>query len=382
MRLIVLERNQWRAAAIEINNEFTDIWAETVTNRKPSQGDIILGKVSSVLDGKNAAFISLGSGKPGLLNGEELVLAQGKKTAGEPLPAVSDCVQEGQSILVQVKHPGVDRKGPIVTELIKLTLDHLVYMPYGGYSAVSKQLTTNREELLQFADKHCIEQEGVIFRTSAGYIKEEALLAELQSHRKEWLRILEQSSTQRAPSMVKKNSGLGEEVSKLYPLHRVSSLAANSSEAVSSFFPLLSKNATLMELNEKKKKLDKLEDTILNMKKTIKMGKANLHIEETHALTAIDVDTGGVKLGTKNETHFEVNRLAVDEIAKQLRLRNISGMIVVDFLRVEKEEQQNLHALMKSKEETDKRLKVGGFTKLGLFEMQRKKSGLPLSHFV
>ncbi|MFP3339122.1 ribonuclease E/G, partial [Micrococcus sp. SIMBA_131] len=104
--------------------------------------------------------------------------------------------------------------------------------------------------------------------------------------------------------------------------------------------------------------------------KTVKTGKAALHIEETNAVTAIDVDSGGVRKMTKNQTHFEVNLMAIDEIAKQLRLRNIGGMIIVDFLRVDEKERQTLFAQMKKKENTDKRLKVAGFTKLGLFEMQ------------
>ena len=382
MEFIFLKKREWQAAAIVIDQEITDIWAEEISQKKPGQGDLILGKVSSILDDKNAAFISLGSGKPGLLNGDELVCAQQKKTAGERMPAVSDCIGEGQTILVQVKHPGVDRKGPIVTELVALTGDSLVYMPYAGYSAVSKQLPTKREELLQIAQQHCIEQEGIIFRTSAGKLSETALLDEFYNHREEWNRLVASSASVRAPGIIKKAGGLAERIGNLYPLHRATELATNDDEAVKTFLPLLSKEATVMSQDKKENALYLLESTIQGMEETVKIGKAALHIEETKAVTAIDVDSGGVRRMTKNQTHFEVNVMAIDEIAKQLRLRNIGGMIIVDFLRVDEKDRQTLFAQMKQKEKTDKRLKVGGFTRLGLFEIQRKKAGLPLSKLI
>jgi ribonuclease G len=382
MEFIVLKKNEWQAAAIVSDQEITDIWAEAINQKKPDEGDLILGKVSSILDDKNAAFISLGSGKPGLLNGDELVNAQQKKTAGERMPAVSDCIEEGQSILVQVKHPGIDRKGPIVSELVALTGHSLVYMPYAGYSAVSKQLPTKREEFLQIAHQHCLEQEGLIFRTSAGKLSEAELLDEFYNHREEWNRLVAYSASVRAPCLIKKTGGLAERISKLYPLHRATKLATNDDETVKTFLPLLSKEAKVMSQDEKKNALQLLERTIEGMEKTVKIGKAALHIEETNAVTAIDVDSGGVRKITKNQTHFEVNLMAIDEIAKQLRLRNIGGMIIVDFLRVDEKERQTLFAQMKKKENTDKRLKVAGFTKLGLFEMQRKKAGLPLSKLI
>ncbi|MGB7999411.1 MAG: ribonuclease E/G, partial [Anaerobacillus sp.] len=79
---------------------------------------------------------------------------------------------------------------------------------------------------------------------------------------------------------------------------------------------------------------------------------------------------------------YGVNIMAIEEIAKQLRLRNIGGIIVVDFLRVDEEDQNKMMTLLKNKEKTDPRLQVGGFTKLGLVELQRKKAGLPLSKVI
>ncbi|MDP4550448.1 ribonuclease E/G [Alkalihalobacillus macyae] len=379
MQLIVLEKKEWRAAAIEIDNIITDIWVDRVDRNKLEPGDVILGKVSDVLDEKSAAFISLGKGKPGLLNGSELALAQYQKTAGGVQPAVSDCLEEGQAILVQVKHQGVDRKGPIITELVTFTGETLVYMPYAGYSAVSKQLSLRREELLAFAEKNCIEQEGLIFRTSAGYVEEEKLYSELLDHREEWQRLLEKASTKRAPLMIKKAKGLSEQISKLFPLQRVTSIVSNSTSAMEGFLPFLNRN---VDVTVGPDEVSKVEETIASMEKTIKIGKANVHIEETNALTAIDVDTAGAKYGTKNQTHYEVNVLAIEEITRQLRLRNIGGLIVVDFLRVDKQDQRKLLTLLRNKEKEDPRLKVGGFTNLGLFEMQRKKAGLPLSSLI
>ena len=382
MQLIVLEQKEWRTAAIEIDNEITDIWGEPLRGVKPVQGDVILGRVSAVLDGKSAAFVSLGSGKPGLLNDDELVLAQLRKTAGGAKPAVSECVEEGQAILVQVKHQGVNRKGPIVTELVHLTGQRLVYMPYAGYSAVSKQLSSRRDELLAFAQHHCVEQEGLIFRTGAGYARETQLQEELENHREEWHQIQAKGAQRRAPTILKKAGGLSEQIGSLFPLLRVTRFVTNSSSAAEEFLPSLSTDVDVSIVPQQHKVISKLEETLENLTKTVKIGKANLHIQETHALTAIDVDTGGANFGSKSDTHFEVNVMAIEELAKQLRLRNIGGIIVVDFLRVPEEDQKRMMTLLKEKEKTDPRLQVGGFTKLGLFELQRKKAGLPLSELI
>ncbi|MGB7999588.1 MAG: ribonuclease E/G, partial [Anaerobacillus sp.] len=307
MQLIVLELKEWRAAAIEIDNEITDIWAEPLKGVKPAQGDIILGRVSSVLDGKSAAFISLGSGKPGLLNSDELVLAQHRKTAGGAKPAVSECLEEEQAILIQVKHPGSNRKGPIITELVHLTGQMLVYMPYANYSAVSKQLSSRREQLLAFAQRNCVEGEGLIFRTGAGYASETQLQEELEKHREEWYQIQVMAADRRAPSLLKKAGGLSEQIGSLYPLQRVKHLVTNSSSAAKEFLGLLSTDVDVSIVQQRHKLISKLEETIANLKQTVKIGKANLHIEETNALTAIDVDTGGANFGSKNETHYGVN---------------------------------------------------------------------------
>ncbi|WP_347549423.1 ribonuclease E/G [Pseudalkalibacillus hwajinpoensis] len=380
MQLIVLEEKKWWAAAIEIENRITDIWAEQIDMGKPGHGDLILGKVSAVLDGKNAAFVSLGRGKPGLLNGDELVVSQRQKTVGKSKPAVSDCLEEGQPVLVQVKYPGADRKGPILTELITFTGEKLVYMPYAGYSGVSKQLTAKRERLLSFAEQRCIEQEGLIFRTSSGQANDVQLNRELETHRAEFNRLLEMSTGMLPPALLKKGKGLSEQVSNLFPLHHVTGFISNSPDALTAFMPYLPKQVEVSLPPHHQKKTGKLKETLASLQQqTVKIAKANLHIEETKAVTAIDVDSGGADFGSKRETHYAVNIAAIDEIARQIRLRNIGGMIVIDFLRVEREDQAILFELMKSKETNDPRLQVVGFTKLGLFELQRKKAGLPLS---
>lgn len=379
MDLIVLEKKGWRIAAIQRKGVFIDLWVEQLTPTKPVKGDIYLGVVNKVLDGKNAAFVSIGRGKPGLLNGGDTIIAQKSKTVGEEAPTVSACLKEGEAIIVQVKHEGYDRKGPIVTELIQMTGETLVYMPFAGYSAVSKSLSHQRDEYLSFADENCKGYEGVIFRSQARKVTKDEIAFELDDFRREWKSIVENASIAKAPATLHKASGFYEKLNSVFPINKLSRLITNSTEVENELNgkPFDSEKILVTSNHRAFKELEK--KVIELNSSTVKVGKATIHIETTRAFTAIDIDTGGADFGSKEQTHKEVNEKAVIKILEQLRLRNISGKIVIDFLPLSTGYQDELTHYIKSKAAEDVRLSVGEFTQFGLFELQRKKQGLPLS---
>ncbi|WP_270179444.1 ribonuclease E/G [Alkalihalobacillus sp. CinArs1] len=373
MQLLVLEKDDSRVVAIQKEGDIIDLWIEKRNRFKPSQGDIILGVVNNVVKGKNAAFVSLGGGKPGLLNGSETIKAQRNKTVGETPPAVSDFLEVGQALLVQVKHEGYDRKGPLVTELIHLASDTLVYMPYAGYSAVAKSIK-DRDELLSIATDHCVGEEGVIFRTKAKELSADQLVEELTYKRNEWKTILEKASSRNPPARIVKSN---DRLEKLYPLDRIDQVVTNSSNAADEF-KQLGFNPSLIEVDESHTNIRLLKEKVAELSRsTVKVGKAFVHIESTCALTAIDIDSGGAAFQSIEETHKSVNEAAILKILEQIRLRNISGTILIDPLPMVESDKNELLQLLKEAAKTDSRMVVGGFTKFGLIELQRKKDGLP-----
>ncbi|MCA0986208.1 ribonuclease E/G [Guptibacillus algicola] len=377
MQLIVLEKKGVRVFAIQKEGTFTNLWVEERHRKKPLQGDIILGVVNKVVHGKNAAFISLGSGKPGLLNGEDTIVAQKKKTVGETPPAVSDVIEEGQAILVQVMHEGYDRKGPIVTELVQLPSETLVYMPYAGYSAVAKAIS-KREEFLTIAEEHCIGDEGIIFRSSAREVSKDQLVEDLTNQRKVWTSILENVKDVRPPATVVTANDTYDKVDNYFPIARMDKVITNSSGVAKELeqrwidLKLIQVEANHRSLQQLDEKLDELSNP------TVKIGKASIHIETTRALTAIDIDSGGADYGSIEETHKKVNEAAVMKIVEQLNLRNLGGTIMIDVLTMSESEKSKFLQYINEALSGDPRIIVGGYTHFGLVELRRKKQGLPL----
>ncbi|WP_377888318.1 ribonuclease E/G [Alkalihalobacillus sp. R86527] len=377
MQLIVLEKKGVRVLAIQKDRTFTNLWVEDRNRKKPLQGDVILGVVNKVVNGKNAAFISLGSGKPGLLNGADTIKAQKRKTAGETPPAVSELIEEGQAILVQVKHEGYDRKGPLVTELVHLPGETLVYMPYAGYSAVAKAIS-KREEFLTFAKEYCIGNEGLIFRSKAREATNKQLIEELTAHRKVWTSIQDKMKNLRPPATIVTSNDFFEVVNKSFPIDRMEKVITNSS-LVAEELEQRSINPNLIQVEGNHRRLRQLEEKLVELSQpTVKVGKAYIHIESTRALTAIDIDSGGADFGSIEETHKKVNEAAVMKIVEQVNLRNLAGTIMIDFLALSESEKSRLLQYIKETVSEDPRIIVGGFTHFGLIELQRKKQGLPL----
>lgn len=324
-------------------------------------GDFYLGKVRKSHLGEMGWFLDLGCGKRGFLPHD--------KTLSEaPVP--------GDLRLVQIEKEERDGKSAQLTEKVQVVSRGVIYLPSGSYVAVSHQIEEpEREVLRKRAMDWCIAPEGAIIRTFAARMNTEQIAAEFENGRFQWERIKKEAESMDHPGVIFRPFSFIESI--LNENHNPSGCTIYSNINLGEAFLsggveiVYQYQADLFALHE------------LNGAYTSAMqpdvllpGGAALVIDYAEALTAIDVNSGSAPTGTNwNETALEINLHAAREIARQLRLREIGGMIVIDFLRLSDPlyEQEVLNALMDAVSDDPATIKLFGYTKMGLVELTRKR---------
>ncbi len=372
-----------KAGQIEIGREET----------RSLVGGIFLGIVTKVLPGMNAAFIDIGTDKNAYLHRDSLAeyVQSGLPNEERERKSISAFVRQGERLLVQVEKDPVGTKGAKVTGIIEVPGTHLVYMPAGNYLAVSKKISDSgrREELRVLGREARLEGEGLIFRTSAGGAVDEEIVSEIDRLRREAEGLLQKAAEMKKPGLVAQADVF---VDKLLPIiERMESgeVAADDSGLLSELkmrfggikkelvFSFYSGKENILAAHGVEAELEKLLKRVVWLE-----NGAYLLIEETETLTAIDVNTG--KFSGKNslqDTVLKTNLLAAEEIARQIRLRDLAGMILVDFIEMKTDEERSrVSAKMDAELRKDnRRTRNAGFTALGIFQLTRKRLGPSLS---
>lgn len=353
-------------------------------------GNIYIGTVEKVLPGMNAVFVKLGEDKNGFLHRDKLPSYVRSKGEGQ-VPSLSSLIHQGERILVQVEKDATGSKGPRLTGLIELTGEHIVYMPHGDYVAVSQKISDprKREDCKQAGLEMKNHEEGLIFRTSAGYVDKTVLQEELEGLRSKYLVLKEQAAKEKKPSLLfEKNLFLEqiyEEVLRLSSGEVIVDDSALKSE-LERFCQNQSLDVTVLFHQGKEGIFSayRVEPEIDRALKRIVWldNGAYLIFDEAEALTVIDVNTG--KFSGKeqlSQTVLATNLLAAEEIVRQIRLRELAGMILIDFIDM-KSEDDRMKVLAKVEtalKKDERRTKVIGFTPLGILQMTRKKTKVSLS---
>lgn len=356
-------------------------------------GNIFMGIVSKVLPGMNAVFIDIGEKKHGWLHREKIpafmLSGQGdQKAEGK---SVSSFVHEGQKMLVQVEKDAAGSKGPRLTGLIEIPGENMIYLPYGSYVAVSKKISepSVRERWRKFGHSITQEEEGLILRTSCEKQKEETVMEELRKLRIQYRDLLKMASAVRKPGVVlERDFFFTELISEIGRMdegevwidderlkRKVDRLYADMSPAFSVHHYTGKEN--IFSAYRLEHEIEKAIKRIVWLQ-----NGSYLIFDEAEALTVIDVNSG--KFSGKSDlgaTVAHVNLLAVEEIARQMRLRDLGGMILVDF--IDMKEEKDRHKVLKKMEQEiskdEKRIKIVGFTPLGILQLTRKKTKLSLA---
>ncbi len=393
---IVISVEPWetRVALLEEGQLVEIHYERPVTQR--TVGSIYKGKVENVLPGMQAAFVNLGLERNAFLYVADVTR---RDEEGEEIPvsprraSIKDLLRPGQEVMVQVTKEAMGTKGARVTTHVTLPGRYLVLMPTVDYVGVSRRIADDRERdrLRKLAETLRPRGMGVIVRTVAEGHEEADLKADLELLTRLWGKIRARYRSGPGPRLLHKDLGLIFRVIRDAFAPDVDRLVIDSRadyerilELLDDISPDLKGRVQLLESRDRSLfDLYGLEAEIergLRRRVWLKSG-GYLVFDHTEALTVIDVNTGKF-VGTTNlaDTILKTNLEAAREIARQVRLRDIGGIIVVDFIDMdgERDRQRVLQALGEELKKDRTRCNVLGLTELGLVEMTRKKASMAL----
>jgi len=378
--LISHDSNETRVALLE-DRELVELYIERP--KRSVVGNVYLGKVSDVLPGMQAAFVDIGLEKNAFLYVDEVVAPEGLE--GLPRRDIQNLLKPGQQVMVQVIKDAMGTKGARVTTEITLPGRFLVLMPFSDFVGVSKKLPDEeRDRLHDIIHNHVPPKMGVIVRTVAQGASQRDLTSDLDFLLRLWKRVNHQSTEALAPEVIYTEMDLALRLVRdvfSEDFKRMTIDDKATFEKVSSFLKKTSPSLVrrVQQYREKTSLFEAfgLQSTIDSaLKRMVSLPSGGyLTIDKTEALTAVDVNTGRF-VGRKNleETILRTNLEAAEETVRQLRLRDIGGIIVVDFIDMEEAGNRTLlqQRLGAAFERDRTKTRVSEVSRLGLVEITRK----------
>ena len=384
-RIVVHGHRDETTVALLEDGKLTEFFVERPNVRK-LVGNIYKGRVVNVLPGMGAAFVDIGIEKNAFLYIDDLLPAH-LEHQPKVKPSIDTLVRAGDELLVQIVREPVGTKGARVTTHYALTGRWLVYMPEAGYIALSKKIDNEeeRKRLRSLGERLCGGKEGVILRTVANGEGFEALSSDMELLRERWRSIEAAAKRVSAPSEVYADVELLPRLIRDIVTEQMDEIVVDQPNLLEEAKRMLRSIAPQLEsrvrMYEGKKSAieafgvkEQLE-AALQPKQWLASG-GYVVIDQTEALTVVDVNTGKYTGSTNlEETVLTTNVEAAEEIARQLRLRDIGGIIVIDFIDMELEENRRriIEALEAAVQRDRTKAHIVGWTKLGLLEMTRKK---------
>lgn len=375
-----------RAAVVEHGRVVELMIERPLQNRIVS--NVYRGRIVNVLPGMQAAFVDIGREKNGFLYRDDLLSFHLSEEEEETKKqrSISDFVRQGEEVIVQVTKEGFGTKGPRLSGVVSFPGQFIVYMPEGGYVGVSRRFSSEseRERWRDIGDQLIEDKEGLIIRTSCEGQAAEVIERELQFLRKCWRELWKKEKNRKAPALIHQDSGLIERIVRDFSYADIEEMVVDSRDEYHLLKVLLEPFPALREklsLYREKENIftafgiEKELERALRRQVWLKNG-AYLMIDQTEALTVVDVNTGKFIGQTDlHDTVRKTNSEAAKEIAKQLRLRDISGIIVIDFIDMKREQdREHVLAVFENALKQDRtKTNVLGITGLGLVEMTRKK---------
>ena len=353
-------------------------------------GNIYLGKVQNVLPSMEAAFVDIGKGRNAVLYSGE-VDWDAAETGNQPRK-IELALKTGDKVLVQVTKDPVGQKGARLTSQISLPGRYLVYVPGGNMNGISRKLPDKERQRLKGILKELLPADaGVIVRTAAEGATEEQLALDVKRLTEQWQAIGKKSEKGKAPSLLHTESDqlikiIRDVFNEDFQSMVVQGEKTNSSivEYLESVAPELKERLSLHKEKEDIFDFFRIGDQIqkaLERKVYLPSG-GSLVIDRTEAMTVVDVNTGKFigSGGNLEETVTKNNLEAAEELVRQLRLRDIGGIIVVDFIdmTLESNREQVQRRLMECLSRDRTKHQVAEVTSLGLVQMTRKKLGVGL----
>ncbi len=394
--LVNVTPSEVRAALLE-NGVLQEVYIERAA-RRGLISNIYKGRVSRVLPGMQAAFIDIGLARTAFLHASDIASPLVDENPDE-VPNIKDLVREGEEVMVQVVKDPLGNKGARLTTYVTLPSRHLVLLPRSTTIGVSARIEDDaeRERLRTMTEELLAEQQldcGAIVRTVAEGTTREALAADLRYTRKLWDVVQERCSKSRVKTLVHEDLSLPLRVMRDMVTTDVERILVDSEDdfrAMQEFADtyLPDTDPTLEWYKRRRPIFDLhgIEDEIskaLDRSIPLKSG-GYVIFDQTEAMTTVDVNTGGY-VGHRNleETIYRTNLEAAVAIARQLRLRNLGGIIIIDFIDMEEADHRDnvLQVLDQSLARDHARHQITPLSPLGLVEMTRKRTRESLQHIL
>ncbi|MDP1655946.1 MAG: ribonuclease G [Hylemonella sp.] len=398
--LINWSPQETRVAVVE-NGAVQELHVER-TYERGLVGNIYLGKVARVLPGMQSAFIDIGLERAAFLHvadvwhppaeGESLSASR----AAQPQIPIEKQVFEGQALMVQVIKDPIGTKGARLSTQISIAGRLLVFLPQDDHVGVSQKIPLEQRDELRARLQALVGEQGggFILRTNGEDASDAELADDIAYLRKTWTRIKDASLRLAPKSLLHLDLNLLQRVLRDLVSESTQSIRVDSGEQFEAlrafgreFMPAAAEKLQHYKGERPIFDLFSIDEEIakaLGRRVDLKSG-GYLIVDQTEALTTVDVNTGGF-VGARNfdDTIFKTNLEAAQAIARQLRLRNLGGIVIVDFIDMAREDHREAVLAEFRKQLARDRVKtmVGGFSQLGLLEMTRKRTRESLAHML
>lgn len=384
---LILNKNQNAKIVAEVENgNLVEVYEESEESQKArNEGNIYAGIIKDIIPGMQAAFVDIGIEKNSFIHVKDLIPQVDEKKEKIKEPEIRAITQVGQKILVQVQKDSNDKKGARTSTHIKIPGKYVILMPNTNIITTSQKIQDEREKerLISIAKKKLPKNTGIIIRTAGAKRKESEIIKDIELLTKKWEQIKKEfEECGKKPQQLYKSPSIVEKLILDMPENSIQTIKVNDKKEYKKIEKIIK------EQQEKNIKIELYENIDLlekyDLKKQIEKSKQRkiwlncggfITIDSTEALVAIDVNSGKYTgKSTLEETVYKVNYEATIEIVKQLRLRDIGGIIIIDYIDMQKQENKNkIEELLKKELKQDRaKTQVEGFTKLNLMEMTRK----------
>ncbi|QDP00289.1 ribonuclease G [Thalassotalea sp. PS06] len=393
--LINVTPSETRVALIE-NGTLQEVHIER-NGKRGIVGNIYLGKIIRVLPGMQAAFVDINLDKAAFLHASDIrtrLITADRTEKDDSEKDIRSLVHEGQYLMVQVVKDPLGTKGARLTTDITIASRYLVMMPNASHAGVSQRIDGEQERarLKSIVTPYCDEQSGFIVRTAAEGAGDEEVRHDAEFLRRVWKKVAERKQRKQTKLPLYQDLDLAVRVIRDFVgggLERIRVDSKLSFEEIKEFTQeFVPEMSPIIEYYPGERPIFDLFDVeneiqrALQRKVELKSG-GYLIIDQTEAMTTIDINTGAF-VGHRNleQTIFNTNIEATQAIARQLRLRNLGGIIIVDFIDMTNNEHQKrvLNSLELAMSKDKVKYSVSGFSSLGLVEMTRKRTRESLEH--
>ena len=384
LELIVNKNEDIETIALVENGQMLEHYISTENERKRRlEGNIYIAQVGDIINGMQAAFIDYGEKKKGFIHLKDVLpkIDETKHKVDNTIN-ISKVIKPNQKIMIQIKKDSDFSKGARVSTHISLPGKYIVLMPNTDFITISQKILSSdtKKELTKFIKNNLPEGFGAIIRTSCEKANFEEIKNDINSLLERWKKIqTKYKQVKTIPKLIWESEGIIEKIITDLSSKNLQQIITNDKEIYDKLNnnyknPCLKivfeENNNLLERYDLEKQIEKLQER----KIWLNCG-GFITIDKTEALTAIDVNTG--KFTGKKDletTIFKVNKEATIEIARQLRLRDIGGIVIIDYIDMsDKENKKKIEELLKEEFKSDRaKTQVEGFTKLNLMELTRK----------